>query len=54
MRSNERSRVRSRLATSKPENLMWSNGLGVCRIPNAGSRSICKNRTIPATRLKLL
>jgi hypothetical protein len=29
---------------------MWSNGLGVCRIPNAGSRSICRNRTIPATR----
>jgi len=29
---------------------MWSNGLGVCRIPNAGSRSICKNRTIAAIK----
>jgi len=45
MRSNARSRARSRLATSKPVNVMFSNGLGVCKLGNAGSRSICKKKT---------
>ena len=45
MRSNARSRTRSRLATSKPVNVMFSNGLGVCKLGNAGSRSICKKRS---------
>ena len=45
LRSNARSRARSRLATSKPVNVMFSNGLGVCKLGNAGSRSICKKRS---------
>jgi len=49
MRSNKRQRARARLATSKPVNMMFSNGLGVCKIPNAGSRSICRRKTRVAT-----
>jgi hypothetical protein len=45
LRSNARSRARSRLATSKPVNVIFSNGLGVCKLGNAGSRSICKKRS---------
>ena len=45
MRSNTRSRARSRLATSKPVNVMFSNGLGVCKYGNAGSKSICRRKT---------
>ena len=58
MRSNKRQRARARLATSKPVNVMFSNGLGVCKIPNAGSRSICRNKTreisIPEPSLKII
>ena len=45
MKSNARSRARARLATSKPVNVMFSNGLGVCKLGNAGSRSICRRKT---------
>ena len=45
MKSNARSRARARLATSKPVNVMFSNGLGVCKYGNAGSKSICLNKT---------
>lgn len=45
MRSNKRQRARARLATSTPVNIMFSNGLGVCKYGNAGSRSICLNKT---------
>ena len=51
MRSNARSRARARLATSKPVNVMFSNGLGVCKYPNAGSRSICRNKDSVSTDL---
>ena len=45
LRSNARSRARARLATSKPVNIMFSNGLGVCKYGNAGSKSICRKKT---------
>lgn len=50
LRSNARSRARSRLATSKPVNVMFSNGLGVCKLGNAGSRSICKKRSFTPSK----
>lgn len=45
MRSTKRGRDRSRLATSKPTNVMFSNGLGVCKSGNAGMKAVCLNRT---------
>ena len=45
MRSTRRGRDRSRLRTSKPVNMMFSNGLGVCKYGNAGSKSICRKKT---------
>ena len=49
MKSNARSRARARLATSKPVNVMFSNGLGVCKYGNAGSKSICRKKTRVST-----
>ena len=46
MRSTQRGRSRSRLRTSKPVNIMFSNGLGVCRgYAGAGQNSVCRRRT---------
>ena len=45
MRSTRRGRDRSRLRTSKPVNMMFSNGLGVCKYGNAGMKAVCLNKT---------
>ena len=51
MRSTQRGRSRSRLRTSKPVNIMFSNGLGVCRsYAGAGQNSVCRRRTRDVTQ----
>ena len=51
MRSTQRGRARSRLRTSKPVNIMFSNGLGVCRgYAGAGQQSVCRRRTRDTTQ----
>lgn len=52
MRSTRRGRVRSRLATSKPTNVMFSNGLGVCKSGNAGIKSICLKKATGSKNTK--
>ena len=47
MKSTQRGRARSRLAKGVlTENVIFSNGLGVCRlVPGAGQQSVCRRRT---------
>ena len=52
MRSTRRGRDRSRLATSKPVNVMFSNGLGVCKSGNAGIKSICLKKATGSKNTK--
>ena len=52
MKSTQRGRARSRLAKGVlTENVIFSNGLGVCRlVPGAGQQSVCRRRTRDTTQ----
>jgi len=52
MKSTQRGRARSRLAKGVlAENVIFSNGLGVCRlVPGAGQQSVCRRRTRDTTQ----